>query len=265
MKDFQEIPIARREAAARQAPRKTAAAKKGISPLVWVGLGLGVLGIGAGVFLTSAPSSNLSSAPSSSTASAPPQAAPAPGATTPASPTTPAPSASEPDTLLGHHRYADAPVSSLTVVSKTKGKVVMLQVAAAERFLELQRAARRDGIDVVAVSGFRDKAYQQGLFDRNLGKMGQAIEVTKVSAPPGYSEHHTGYALDVGDGSQPETHVEPTFEQTSAFAWLQSNAGRFGFEMSFPKDNKQGVSYEPWHWRFIGDPESLKIFYQKNP
>jgi zinc D-Ala-D-Ala carboxypeptidase len=256
MKDFQEIPVARREAAAKQAPRRTAA-KKGISPLVWVGLGLGVLGIGAGVFLTSAPSS----APS--TASAPPPTVPAPAGTP--VPTAPAPSASEADTLLGHHRYADAPVSSLTTVSKTKGKVVMLQVAAAERFLEMQRAARRDGVDLVAVSGFRDKAYQQGLFDRNLGKMGQAIEVTKVSAPPGYSEHHTGYALDVGDGSQPETHVEPTFEQTRAFEWLQSNAGRFGFEMSFPKDNKQGVSYEPWHWRFIGDPESLKIFYQKNP
>jgi zinc D-Ala-D-Ala carboxypeptidase len=257
MKDFQEIPVARREAAAKQAPRR-AAPKKGISPLVWGGLGLGVLGIGVGVFLTSAPSS----APP--TASAPPQAAPAPGAT-PASPTAPAPTASEPDTLLGHHRYTDAPVSSLTTISKTKGKVVMLRAAAAEKFLEMQRAARRDGVDLIAVSGFRDKAYQQGLFDRNLGKMGQAIEVTKVSAPPGYSEHHTGYALDVGDGSQPETHVEPTFEQTSAFGWLQSNAGRFGFEMSFPRDNKQGVSYEPWHWRFIGDPESLKLFYQKNP
>jgi zinc D-Ala-D-Ala carboxypeptidase len=260
MKDFQEIPVARREASARQNPRRTAA-KKGASPLVWIGLGIGVVGIAVGFFLTSAPST----AP---TASAPSKViAPAPAV----APTTPpvAPSTSqgtsEPDTLLGHHRYADAPVSTLTVVSKTKGKVVMLRVAAAEKFLELQRAAGRDGVDIVAVSGFRDKAYQQGLFDRNLGKMGQAMEVTKVSAPPGYSEHHTGYALDVGDGRHPETHVEPTFEQTKAFEWLQSNAGRFGFEMSFPKDNKQGVSYEPWHWRFIGDPESLETFYRNNP
>jgi zinc D-Ala-D-Ala carboxypeptidase len=253
MKDFQEIPVARREASARQAPRRTT--RKGTSPLVWIGLGvLGAAGVALGVFLTNTPST-----PSGPTASAPaPAVAPTPPAAT-------APSASEPNTLLGHHRYADAAVSSLTVVAKTKEKVVMLQGAAAGRFLEMQRAARRDGIDLIAVSGFRDKAYQQGLFDRNLGKMGQAIEVTKISAPPGYSEHHTGYALDVGDGRQPETHVEPTFEQTRAFEWLQSNAGRFGFEMSFPKDNKQGVSYEPWHWRFIGDPESLKIFYQNNP
>jgi zinc D-Ala-D-Ala carboxypeptidase len=250
MKDFQEIPVARREASAGQSPRRTASnAKKGTSPLVWLGLGVGVLGIALAFFLTSAPSS-----PPTATASTPSQGT-APAAP-PAQPGTP-----EPDTLLGHHRYADAPVSSLTTVSKTKGKTVMLRVVAANKFIEMQRAAGRDGIDLIAVSGFRDKAYQQGLFDRNLGKMGQAMEVTKVSAPPGYSEHHTGYALDVGDGRQPETHVEPTFEQTKTFEWLQTNAGRFGFEMSFPKNNKQGVSYEPWHWRFIGDPESLETFY----
>jgi D-alanyl-D-alanine carboxypeptidase len=253
MKDFQEIPVARREASAGQTPRRTAA-KKGMSPLVWIGLCVGIAGIALGFFLTSAPSTPpTASAPSNVTAPDP--------TVTP----TAAPSTSEPDTLLGHHRYADAPLSSLTVVSRTKGKVVMLRVVAAEKFFEMQRAAARDGIDLVAVSGFRDKAYQQGLFDRNLGKMGQAMEVTKVSAPPGYSEHHTGYALDIGDGGQPETHVETTFEQTRAFEWLQSNAGRFGFEMSFPKDNKQGVSYEPWHWRFIGDPESLETFYRNSP
>ena len=261
MKDFQEIPVARREASARQPPRR-AAAKKGTSPLVWIGLGVGVVGIAVGFFLTSAPSTApTASAPSKVTAPAPAVTPTAP----PVAPSTSQPGTSEQDTLLGHHRYADAPLSSLTVVSKTKGKVVMLRVLAAEKFLEMQRAAGRDGIDLVSVSGFRDKAYQQGLFDRNLGKMGQAMEVTKVSAPPGYSEHHTGYALDIGDGRQPETHVEPTFEQTSAFEWLQSNAGRFGFEMSFPKDNKQGVSYEPWHWRFIGDPQSLETFYRNNP
>ncbi|MGA7954231.1 MAG: M15 family metallopeptidase [Gloeobacterales cyanobacterium] len=257
MKDFQEIPVASREASVRQTPRRTAT-KKGTSPLVWIGLGVGVVGIALGFFLTRTPSTPP-------TASAPSNVAAPEPAVTPTAPPVAAPSASEPSTLLGHHRYADAPLSSLTVVSKTKGKVVMLRVAAAEKFLEMQRAAARDGVDLVAVSGFRDKAYQQGLFDRNLGKMGQAIEVTKVSAPPGYSEHHTGYALDIGDGRQPETHVENTFEQTRAFEWLQSNAGRFGFEMSFPKDNKQGVSYEPWHWRFIGDPESLETFYRNSP
>jgi zinc D-Ala-D-Ala carboxypeptidase len=261
MKDFQEIPVARRDVSARNAPQR-AMGKKSSSPLVWIGLGIGVIGVAAAFFLSSG--SPPSSAP---TASAPSASSPVAVAPLPASPTPPSATSSassEPDTLLGHHRYADAPLSSLTVVSKTKGKVVMLRVVAADKFLEMQRAATKDRIDLVAVSGFRDKAYQQGLFDRNLGKMGQAIEVTKVSAPPGYSEHHTGYALDVGDGSQPDTHVEPTFENTKAFEWLQHNAGRFGFEMSFPKDNKQGVSYEPWHWRFIGDPASLETFYRNS-
>ena len=84
----------------------------------------------------------------------------------------------------------------------------------------------------------------------------------EVSAPPGYSEHHTGYAVDLGDGSRPSTHVEVTFETTPAFAWLQANARRYNFEMSFPRDNPQNIHYEPWHWRFVGDTASLETFYQ---
>ena len=72
-------------------------------------------------------------------------------------------------------------------------------------------------------------------------------------APPGYSEHHTGLALDIGDLDHPETDVEVSFEETPAFEWLKNNADRFGFELSFPVGNPQGVSYEPWHWRFVGE------------
>ncbi|HEY9618014.1 MAG TPA: D-alanyl-D-alanine carboxypeptidase family protein, partial [Microcoleaceae cyanobacterium] len=51
-------------------------------------------------------------------------------------------------------------------------------------------------------------------------------------------------------------------EQTAAFQWLQANAAHYSFELSFPKDNRQGVSYEPWHWRYVGDIQSLKTFYR---
>jgi D-alanyl-D-alanine carboxypeptidase len=83
-----------------------------------------------------------------------------------------------------------------------------------------------------------------------------------VSAPPGYSEHHTGYAIDIGDAAAPATNLSPKFEQTKAFKWLNANAARFSFEMSFPKNNPQGVSYEPWHWRYVGDRHSLETFYK---
>lgn len=83
-----------------------------------------------------------------------------------------------------------------------------------------------------------------------------------MSAPPGYSEHHTGYVVDIGDSRQPEAHLEAElFERTEAYYWLTKNAHKFHFELSFPQGNSAGVDYEPWHWRWVGDKESMRTFY----
>eukprot|EP00897_Mesotaenium_endlicherianum_P006111 jgi/Mesen1/5528/ME000279S04739 len=154
------------------------------------------------------------------------------------------------DQLLGHYRVEEAPLSELKPVLGDGS--VKLRAAAADAFLHMQAAARRDGI-------FLD---QQALFFEVKAERNQPIrERARVSAPPGYSEHHTGYAIDVGDADSVETHVEFEFEQTAAFHWLQANANRYHFEMSFPPDNTQGVMYEPWHWRFVGDNHSTLTFY----
>ena len=81
-----------------------------------------------------------------------------------------------------------------------------------------------------------------------------------MSAPPGYSEHSTGYAVDLGDARNPATNLSVVFENTAAFTWLQTHANRFHYRLSFPVGNGQGVSYEPWHWRFEGSAEALKTF-----
>ena len=81
-----------------------------------------------------------------------------------------------------------------------------------------------------------------------------------VSAPPGFSEHSTGFAIDLGDGLAPATNLSPSFDQTEAYAWLNANAARYHFTLSFPRGNAQGVSYEPWHWRFEGSAEALQLF-----
>ena len=85
-----------------------------------------------------------------------------------------------------------------------------------------------------------------------------------VSAPPGYSEHSTGYAIDVGDGNYPDTHFEVEFEQTPAFKWMKRFASKYHFVLSFPPNNKQGVTYEPWHWRFEGTVNALREFDAAN-
>ena len=99
-------------------------------------------------------------------------------------------------------------------------------------------------------------------FDVKEQRVQDATKRAEVSAPPGYSEHHTGYAIDIGDGKVPATDLSPKFANTAAFRWLEQNAPRYSFELSFPPDNPQGISYEPWHWRFVGDRESLETFYK---
>ena len=73
-------------------------------------------------------------------------------------------------------------------------------------------------------------------------------EILRVNAAPGFSEHHTGRAVDIG--TQDCEVLEEVFEKTSEFKWLQENAECFGFSMSYPRDNTAGFAYEPWHWCF---------------
>lgn len=165
------------------------------------------------------------------------------------------------DTLLNHFAYKEAPQSELEPISND-GEM-KLRSSAARAYREMVSAAEAEGVALVPLSAFRSVAEQQQVyFDVKAERNQSVTQRAAVSAPPGYSEHHTGYAIDLGDGNTPATNLSPTFDETAAFKWLQANAARFNFEISFPKDNKQGVTYEPWHWRFIGDQKSLETFYK---
>src|SRR3569623_204378 len=81
-----------------------------------------------------------------------------------------------------------------------------------------------------------------------------AAERAKSSGPPGYSEHATGYALDFGIRplSKGCGDVSDCIARTPPGRWLLQHATEFGFELSFPPGNAQGVTWEPWHWRWVG-------------
>lgn len=165
------------------------------------------------------------------------------------------------DDLLGHLPFEEAEQDDLKKV--TADGQIKLQPTAAEAFLKMSDAARAKGVYLVPISGFRTLEDQEYLFFGIKAQRGQnATKRAEVSAPPGYSEHHTGYAIDIGDRDQPSTHLSVSFEQTKAFKWLAENAAFYSFELSFPEGNSQGVSYEPWHWRYVGDRDSLETFYQ---
>ena len=115
----------------------------------------------------------------------------------------------------------------------------------------LRAAALRDGVVLEAISGYRSHDYQLGIFERKRARGQKVEEILNVNAAPGYSEHHSGRALDIGTSDEPP--AEESFERTPAFAWLQREAGGFGFVMSYPRDNPHGIVYEPWHWCWRGD------------
>lgn len=122
-----------------------------------------------------------------------------------------------------------------------------LHVDAARAWQHLQAAAMRDEVVLDAISGYRSHDYQLGIFRRKLAH-GQTIDdILAVNAAPGYSEHHSGCALDIS--TPDEAAAEESFERTPAFDWLTANAGDYGFVMSYPRDNRHGIDYEPWHWR----------------
>lgn len=127
-----------------------------------------------------------------------------------------------------------------------------LHPCAVPAWTSMRAAARRDGVVLEAVSGYRSHDYQLGIFARKLAR-GLALEdILEVNAAPGYSEHHSGMALDISAPGEPP--AEESFEQTVAFDWLRRNAGTHGFCMSYPRDNPHGIVYEPWHWRFVPAP-----------
>jgi D-alanyl-D-alanine carboxypeptidase len=128
----------------------------------------------------------------------------------------------------------------------TDGRDKFLTPAAAAAWLAMREAAQKDGVELLLVSAFRSFDFQLALIRNKLAKGRSIDEILTVNAPPGCSEHHSGRAIDVGDSLTPP--LEEAFETTAAFAWLTANAGRFGFSMSYPRGNRHGYLYEPWHW-----------------
>ncbi|MBW4452682.1 MAG: D-alanyl-D-alanine carboxypeptidase family protein [Nostoc indistinguendum CM1-VF10] len=237
-----DIPVAVRDA-------PVAAPKMWLQPkIMLIGgvAGFVLLGLISGFFLfVTAPKKTADSQPSPTTSA----------------PTPTTESSNSVNALLGHLAYPEAPVSELVTISANRG--IRMRKAAAQKFEEMVAEARSAGVTLIPISGFRSIKDQEPLFFGVGAQRNQTpLERAALSAPPGHSEHHTGYAVDIGDGAVPATNLQTNFDNTKAYRWLQANAARFSFEMSFPKNNTQGVSYEPWHWRFVGDRNSLEMFYK---
>ena len=163
--------------------------------------------------------------------------------------------------LLGHYSYPEASMDDLVYFRPG----IQVHKDIIESLNQMKNAAAEEGIDLIILSGFRSIKLQNEIFYNNKSLRNQiAIERARVSAPPGYSEHATGFAIDIGEKDSPATDFEISFASTETFRWLKKNAARYHFILSFPESNVQGISYEPWHWRFEGSVDALREFETTN-
>ncbi len=128
------------------------------------------------------------------------------------------------------------------------GREQQLERRTAAQWLAMVAAAKQDGVALRVISGFRSVDYQRKIVERKLAAGLSIEQIMSVSALPGFSEHHTGRAVDVGTPGCPP--VTEAFVQTPAFGWLARKGHDFCFRMSYPRDNEFGVIYEPWHWAY---------------
>ena len=164
------------------------------------------------------------------------------------------------DKILGHFPHRETSFENLVEITPD----ILVHKKMYKSLLKMRDDAKKEGVYLVFLSGFRSIKLQKEIFYSLKSIRSQvAMERARVSAPPGYSEHSTGFAIDIGDALNRETDFEVEFETTSAYKWLERNAAKYHFKLSF--DRKQNsVDYEPWHWRYEGNIEALKIFEASN-
>lgn len=133
------------------------------------------------------------------------------------------------------------------------GREQRLAPEAATAWATMREVAAGEGVQLLLISGFRSIARQREIVERKLVRGIPWDEILRVSAYPGFSEHHTGRAVDIGS---PEcAHLTESFEATREYRWLVERAAAFGFTLSYPREGRSGVAYEPWHWLWCRAPE----------
>lgn len=187
----------------------------------------------------------------------------------------------EPDRAFGHFPYGEAPASALRAgVCSGAGERGQLRSEAADALARMRTAAQAAGVTLNPASCFRSIASQRALFTcasapngtgcRGGKQISPAQRATAV-APPGHSEHHTGFAIDFFPGpadltrgggcpSRDACTTRELFAQSRSGRWLAENAWQYGFEQSFFPGSTQGVMVEPWHYRFVGTAQAEAQF-----
>lgn len=163
------------------------------------------------------------------------------------------------ETPIGEEYYPnDLEIPSVVFQDVGNEMVKYLRQEAARALENLFNEAEGDGINLIAISGYRSYDYQVTIYNTEVNNEGE-VEANKYVAYPGESEHQLGLAIDVL--SDEYSSLDEGFENTEAFRWLETNMSRFGFILRYPKGKEDitGYGYEPWHLRYVGVSPAQEI------
>ena len=120
-----------------------------------------------------------------------------------------------------------------------------------EPLLNMLERARLDGVELIVESAYRSIHYQTRIFLRMLEQGRSFEDIIRYVAPPGYSQHMLGTAMDFFPSNW-------EFAETEHYQWLQENAPRFGFEETYSQYNRFRMPWEAWHWNYVGVPDEIE-------
>ena len=166
--------------------------------------------------------------------------------------------------LVGPNNKIKSEIAQKDLGKLSNGYLVDQRIVSA--YEKLADAAKAAGHPLVMVSAYRSVAYQEEIFNANVNTLmsqghtkEEAIRITKLTfTEPGYSEHHTGLAVDVVDQDWYQNHtgelLNEGFGDTDGGKWLQAHAREYGFIIRYPKGKHDitQIDYEPWHLRYVG-------------
>ena len=142
---------------------------------------------------------------------------------------------------------------------------------AAQALTETPEAGRAAGYSLRIVSTYRTAARSDYLYTSKVSEYqalgyseeDAAVEAARWVAPPRQSEHNAGLAIDVvsRDYDQVYGDLMHEFEDFPAFTWLSEHCAEFGFILRYPEDKQEitGITYEPWHYRYVGVEHAQKM------
>lgn len=145
-----------------------------------------------------------------------------------------------------NENYTPSSTEIINPIYTLNNKELQIRTEVRPKLEAMMLAAKNENIPLVVHSAYRSFNEQKGLKTAYTQKYG--IGANTFSADQGYSEHQLGTTVDITDGV---TGMNTRFENTNSFKWLNDNAHKYGFIMSYPKGNSYYM-YEPWHFRYVG-------------